>query len=146
MLVSRDRATITRIWTLVTCQMSTNSEHAIKRFQCSYRHRIYHTIAKQKFHTFTLSHFPGIITFSYGSPRFHMDVHSSLWISTVYYGSAPFLSSGGTSTGADVDMWVCLSLQKIGFETAEARLATGYTIQVYSDKATVQVYSNSTNS
>jgi hypothetical protein len=56
-----------------------------------------------------------------------------------------FLSSGGTSTGADVAMCVCLSLQKIGFETAETRLAPGSTIQVYSDKATVQVY-NSTNS
>ena len=41
--------------------------------------------------------------------------------------------------------YVCLSLQKIGFETAEAR-RPGSTIQVYSDKATVQVYSNSTNS
>jgi hypothetical protein len=45
-----------------------------------------------------------------------------------------------------LSMWLCLSLQKIGFETAEARLAPGSTIQVYSDKATVQVYSNSTNS
>ena len=35
---------------------------------------------------------------------------------------------------------------RIGFETAEARLAQGSTIQVYSNKATVQVYSNSTNS
>jgi hypothetical protein len=51
-----------------------------------------------------------------------------------------FLSSGGTSTGADVAMCVCLSLQKIGFE----RLAPGSTIQVYSNKATVQVYINST--
>ena len=42
--------------------------------------------------------------------------------------------------------WLCLSLEKIGFETVEARLAPGSTIQVYSDKATVQVYSNSTNS
>ena len=40
-----------------------------------------------------------------------------------------------------VAMWVCLSLQNIGFETAEARLAPGSTIQVYSEKATVQVYS-----
>ena len=62
-----------------------------------------------------------------------------------------FLNSGGTSTGADVAGWLAgwlafLSLQKIGFKTAEARLAPGSTIQVYSDKATVQVYSNSTNS
>ena len=57
-----------------------------------------------------------------------------------------FLSSGGTSTGADVAMWLCVSLEKIGFETAEARLAPGSPIQVYRDKATVQVYSNSTNS
>ena len=56
-----------------------------------------------------------------------------------------FLSSGGTSTGADVAMWLCVSLEKIGFETAEARLVTGSTMQVYSDKTTVQVY-NSTNS
>jgi hypothetical protein len=42
--------------------------------------------------------------------------------------------------------YVAMSLQKIGFETAEARLAPGSTIQVYSDKAKVQVYSNSTNS
>ena len=41
-----------------------------------------------------------------------------------------FLSSGGTSTGADVYLYVCMSLQKIGFETAEARLAPGSTIQV----------------
>jgi hypothetical protein len=57
-----------------------------------------------------------------------------------------FLSSGRTLTGADVAMWLCLSLQKIGFETAKARLAPGSKIEVYSDKATVQVYSNSTNS
>jgi hypothetical protein len=55
-----------------------------------------------------------------------------------------FLSSGGTSTGADVAGWLCF--RKNGFETAEARLAQGSTIQVYSDKATVQVYNNSTNS
>jgi hypothetical protein len=61
-----------------------------------------------------------------------------------------FISSGETSTGADVAgyvaMCLCLSLQQIGFETVETRLAPGSTIQVYSDKATVQVYSNSTNS
>jgi hypothetical protein len=44
-------------------------------------------------------------------------------------------------------MWLAgYVLGKIEFETAEARLAPGSTIQVYSDKATVQVYSNSKNS
>ena len=50
-------------------------------------------------------------------------------------------------------MWLWLAgyvadyvLENIGFKTAEARLAPGSEIQVYSDKATVQVYSNSTNS
>jgi hypothetical protein len=58
-----------------------------------------------------------------------------------------FLSYGGTSTGADVADYVAgYVLEKIGFETAEARLAPGSTIQLYSDKATFQVYSNSTNS
>jgi hypothetical protein len=64
-------------------------------------------------------------------------------------GSFYFLSSKGTSTGADVcgyvAMCMCLSLQNIGFETAEARLAPGSSIQVYSNTATVQVFSNSTN-
>jgi hypothetical protein len=72
-----------------------------------------------------------------------------------FYQSNSLLSSGGTSTGADVAGWLCgwlamwlagYVLEKIGFETAEARRAPGSTIQVYSNKATVQVYSNSTNS
>ena len=41
-----------------------------------------------------------------------------------------------------VAMWLCVSLQKIGFETAKDRLTPGSKIQVYSNKATVQVYSN----
>jgi hypothetical protein len=42
--------------------------------------------------------------------------------------------------------YVCVCvLENIGFETAEARLVPGSTMQVYSDKTTVQVYS-STNS
>ena len=60
-----------------------------------------------------------------------------------------FLSSGGTSTGADVAGagYLCMFVfRKNGFETAEARLSQGYAIQVYSDKDTFQVYSNSTNS
>jgi 4-diphosphocytidyl-2C-methyl-D-erythritol kinase len=65
-----------------------------------------------------------------------------MWYHKVF--EEPFLSSGGTSTGADVAMCVCF--RKNWVRDCGDRLVPSSTIQVYSDKATVQVYSNNTNS